>query len=766
MVFTPIYATVTLEAGSVPSVTVTSETEPAPSVQAGRVDSSISALTRSATNVSVLTRDPDTKEASSYYAAMPINASASSPYTTSDTNTGYIVSGNYSADSGNADIRISYYPASSISTATNGSYNTFTAEADARMEVITALSNDSYSGWYRVIDDVNQNNSSFATNITNAVSSDRRKWYTELGLKRYEDARDSMTTTLVGNNNVYGLHFMDASIDVNHLITLPEAHIEGETYYNYQVPNDCIDFNVKRRGYITVFAGTYFTNNGNNNTFFSLHEIKRYEATDPEVVAEIKAVHDIKSIKEISKIYRAAEGSDFIYQYTDLTYSSNDARGTLAFDMEWMTNPDASKFVMNAVYYFEIPVNGGEFALGSVPGKRGAYLFYLDIAANAGTAEDKDRVTVTEKIKDESYSVELPRGVQLVESGCAYDAAKPYELATFALKGGFNGTYPLKRTGTDVLYTENTYAELTYIGATLSVGTDDGEGGMETYAYYPNGYVIRYLEHVTDKGRDTDNYDHFLIETIDTYDSSGTRTGRTVKVYADVENLEVNAAVNEADLDLIVTFTYDPAGHSGMKTRVVRAVSEGGFNISFDQNVTIISVSVTSESVHVNFGDNTASTLITASAATPLPANTVIPALNMSGETQSTVENKYFASVYGPNAADQPAEIATYFNYYEGDGVTVTPTTAITMPELDTGNAAQARTLTYAITLTPGAGVSSVKVYGKRLLDSYTYSTKVLNEAAGNSIIDSGTVTVTVSGVTVNGISLGTTNTEITINGS
>ncbi|MBP5428674.1 MAG: hypothetical protein J6Z04_05260 [Clostridia bacterium] len=771
--FTPIYASVTLETGSAPSVTVTSETEPVPSVQAGRVDSSISALTRSATDVSVLTRDPDTKEASSYYAAMPINAKNDREHNdysiNVDTNTGYIVSGNYSADQGNADIRISYYAASSISTATNGSYSPFTTEADARMEVITALSNDTYSGWYRVKDNVNENNTSFATNITNAVSNDRRKWYTELGLKRYEDARDSMTKTLVGSSNVYGLHFMDASIDINHLITLPEAHIEGETYYNYQVPNDCIDFNVKRRGYITVFAGTYFTQGGNNNTFFSLHEIERYEETDPWVVAGIKAVHDIKSIKEISKIYRAAEGSDFIYQYTAASgggYSSAAARGTLAFDMEWMTNPEASKFVMNAVYYFEIPVNGGEFALGSVPDKRGAYLFYLDIAANAGTAEDKDRVTVTEKIKDESYSVSLPRGVQLVESGNAYDASKPYEFATFALKSGFSGTYPLVRTGTDVLYTENTYAKLTYIGATLSAGTDDGEGGTDPYAYYPNGYVIRYLEHVTDKGRDTDNYDHFLIETIDAYDSAGTRTGRTVRVYADVENLEVNDTVDEADLDLIITFTYDPAGHSGMKTRVVRAVSEGGFNISFDQNVTIISASITSEAVHVNFGDNTASTLITASAATPLAANTVVSELNMSGLTESTVENKYFASVYGPNAVDQPAEIATYFYYYEGSGVSVTPTTAITMPQLDTGNAAQARNLTYAVTLTPGDGVSSVKVYGKRLLDSYTYSTKVLNETEGESIVDSGTVTVTVSGVTVNGTSLGTTNTEITINGS
>ena len=38
----------------------------------------------------------------------------------------------------------------------------------------------------------------------------------------------------------------------------------------------------------------------------------------------------------------------------------------------------------NAVYYFEIPVNAGEYALGSVDGGTGAYLMYLDIATNGG----------------------------------------------------------------------------------------------------------------------------------------------------------------------------------------------------------------------------------------------------------------------------------------------------------------------------------------------------------------------------------------------
>ena len=42
-------------------------------------------------------------------------------------------------------------------------------------------------------------------------------------------------------------------------------------------------------------------------------------------------------------------------------------------------------FIVTQIYYFEIPVNPGEYALGSVSEEkeRGAYLIYLDISASA-----------------------------------------------------------------------------------------------------------------------------------------------------------------------------------------------------------------------------------------------------------------------------------------------------------------------------------------------------------------------------------------------
>ena len=658
-----------------------------------------------------------------------------------DTNTGYVVSGNQLGDQtthgqqGAGDIRISTYAISNISAATNSTSN----YTDSRLEIITAVNNGSYSGFYRVSDEYNKNNNSISTALSGVVANNRKTDYKLLGLKRYEDARKELSDTFTGQSYIYGLHFMNASINKNNYVTISEANINGETIYDYKVPCDCIDFNVKRRGFITVFAGSYFPG---NTSFFSLHRIFRDED------------NEITEIKEISKIYKSTESNDYIYQYTDNTYSSIETRGNMIFDMTWMTNPD-SMMIEKAVYYFEIPVNGGEFALGSVSGKPGAYLFYLDIAANANTAEDKVRVTVAEKIKEESYSVELPRGVQLAESGYGYDTSYPYEFPAIALDNGYSGTYPLVRTGNNISYTDDENSELIYIGGTLTAQTQNGQNIL-TYEYYPDGYTIRYIEHITDRGDSTGNYDHFIIETTDTYDQSGTRAAlRTVKVYADIDNLETNETVDESTLDLIVTFTYDPTGHDNIATRVVRAVSEGGFNISFNQNLTLISVSITDANVHINFGDNLASVLITASLAQPLPANYQIPAVDFTGNTE--IEHTYNGSVY----SDVP--IAYYFNYFEGSGenAEVDYSTSVTMPKLDAGTNAQSRSLDYDITLTAGSGVSELKVYGRKLTDSYTYITKV---SGGNmNTVDSGTVTVNIDRITINNTSLGSLNTEILV---
>ena len=191
---------------------------------------------------------------------------------------------------------------------------------------------------------------------------------------KYLDSRAAFLN-MITDGNVYGLHFMPANININHLVTADYTLINGEEKTNYQMPASSIDFNLMEKGVINFFAGTYFSG---NNSFFSLHHIERDEN------------NAITSIKEIAEIYKSSSDRDpYIYKYTDNTYSDT---LTSNYSLTFSTNriKRQSSITTNAVYYFEIPVNAGEFALGSVDGGTGAYLMYLDIATNGGVDFDAD----------------------------------------------------------------------------------------------------------------------------------------------------------------------------------------------------------------------------------------------------------------------------------------------------------------------------------------------------------------------------------------
>ncbi len=221
-----------------------------------------------------------------------------------------------------------------------------------------------------------------------------------LGLSKYEESAAKFNTTLAQtnangevDNNVYGLHFMQTgkTISKDNIITIDGATVflsdrVSHTIDNYQLPRNAITFNVAQDGYVNFFAGTYFPK---NSSFFSFHHIER--ADD---------LATITSIREIYKIYGKLgsdgfidESVDYIYEYTDGTFSQGEFAPdgyTVVFETEWITNP--SSFREDYIYYFEIPVNAGEYALGSVADSDGAYLLYLDLAANgtskiAGDAE-------------------------------------------------------------------------------------------------------------------------------------------------------------------------------------------------------------------------------------------------------------------------------------------------------------------------------------------------------------------------------------------
>lgn len=301
-----------------------------------------------------------------------------------ETNTGYIVSGGYSAGTSSADIRISKYPTSSLSTSTNSASGAYGDTHDANLQVLTRTINT--NGYVRIKDSYNKDTQT----VNNSLRNIEQKTVDQIGLLKYEQqdtsgnqiklARAGLSTMLrSGGTYVFGLHFMNSLISTSHIITADKAVVNGQTYYNYELPESSIDFTLPQRGIINFFAGTYYvsTQQGNsydNDTFFSLHEIFR---DDNGYIIDIK---------ELSKIYASDDDPKYIYQYAGNGgysdgHTSLPAGYSLIFDLDWITNPNIIDYT---VYYFEIPVNAGEFALGSVSGKDGAYLLYLDIAANAG----------------------------------------------------------------------------------------------------------------------------------------------------------------------------------------------------------------------------------------------------------------------------------------------------------------------------------------------------------------------------------------------
>lgn len=357
-------------------------------------------VTQKTTEQRVIEVSVASNQPSGYYTYFPLTTKIgdysgddelTSEYSASNRNTGYVISGGYETSSWRSDIRISQYSTSDIGTSLNvNDAVTFNDTYDQQMEILTATA--ATNGSFVRITDLRHNTTHGS--VSADLSAYSAMTVADLGLVNYESltdptaacARDNLATMLKeSGSNIYGLHFMDSRISMDRIITASKVRLFGTEYETYEFPEDCINFYAIQKGTISFFAGTYFSG---NDTFFSLHRVYRDSAKH------------IIAIKEIDKVYKWADEAEeakkyYVYLYTDGTYTNADGSYTGAtslpagysstpvFDMSWVKNPT---IVNDAVYYFEIPCNSGEFALGSVDGKTGAYLFYLDVGANGGGA--------------------------------------------------------------------------------------------------------------------------------------------------------------------------------------------------------------------------------------------------------------------------------------------------------------------------------------------------------------------------------------------
>lgn len=331
-------------------------------------------------------------------------------YTVASDNTGYMAGGPFDPlSNGGGDIRVR---SAGIASSVHIKYSTNNASnfgVGNNVEILTITKNtyNTDSKLQRITDNYNAGNDE-NTGVHTKIKGYPKKTQTKLGLDAYSDARDEFNKIIAGESKWYGFHFMNAAIGMNNIYTAPKATINGVTYTNYQMTANSIDFKTKSNGHIAFFAASNYSSNRN---FFSLHEIFRNEE-DPCV---------INKIREISKIYSVVKdsgGKDYIYLYTavegeaetsvsDVSAADLESNGyALEFDCAWINNTYAfnnNSLLSNAIYYFEIPVNKGEFALGSASTGNGAYLLYLDIGANGNQTPTGTNYTM-DKVRFVNYS--------------------------------------------------------------------------------------------------------------------------------------------------------------------------------------------------------------------------------------------------------------------------------------------------------------------------------------------------------------------------
>jgi len=383
----------------------------------------------------------------------PLSTNSDSDFTVKDSNTGYVVSSSYSIEksegqsghNGTGDIRVSRYNKTS-----NNKSNLSNPTTPLTMTYKSVKSNTGFS----------------------TISNTNEDTMKKLGLEKYADCYDDFQTSI--QSYYYGLHFMEATININSLVTLPKAKIINKEYVNYQVPTNCINFHLAEQGFINFFAGTYFKD---NDSFFSLHKIERNAETQ-----------EITAIKEIEYIYGKLDSGNLIhspyyYKYVgDANYYDKDGKATstlptgydVIFETEWIKSPTGVGNGDNKLYYFEVPVNAGEYALGSAgEDKIGAYLIYLDLAANAQILE---RTEIIEKSTTIKSTVSMPSGVGFIQT--SDEKVDPLNNAFVTVGSGYGtagGKIEIEKTG-NVITQNSTNGNVTaeYVGSGITL--KDGSG--------------------------------------------------------------------------------------------------------------------------------------------------------------------------------------------------------------------------------------------------------------------------------------------------
>ena len=482
-------------------------------------------------------------------------------------NTGYIVGGSGAQSGTNAEynsgVRIaSNYSYSDISVALGGG----SSYTGGNLQVLTRTKDS--NGVVFIKDDYNKN-TDLTTNLKNiAYAGDSKYTIKELGLQRYESSRKNLDKQFNANTSVlYSMRFNEFDISLENTIVADKVLLNGEVYENYVLPESCIDFNLKEKGFINFFGGSY--RGGDCDAFFSLFHIIR------------DSNNNITTLKRLGKIYGTnSEKDPYVYQYADdnsYAIYDKDTKSYVSttlpngysvhFDMKWVEEPGFTQRDYTC-WYFEIPVNEGEYALGSAVNSKtstGAYMFYLDVGANAANVY---RSTVIEIINHIAEIFARPLGVGLVTAGAT--SVSDVNSYCITIKAQYNGVVAVSRESSiAATYTESVASDkvfLSYAYELLKVNTN--ETAVAASRTEENIKSVTYFDYTPNDDSTTKTVLSRVTTTTSTYGSTaGPSTDYIVEQYkyygTEKEVEETNTIIVYNDQGLIITKTgsTDRAGY-------------------------------------------------------------------------------------------------------------------------------------------------------------------------------------------------------------
>ena len=346
-------------------------------------------------------------------------------------NTGYIVGDGTVGSSveGNPQLTARYYTAlgntmdNSRNWTTGNSWNQTSIDSftnyQNKVEVMTYAfkneNNTTYTGWKRISDEYNANNSS----ISSALNSYGKVNYGDLGLTKYQNSRSQLQDVFLSNKRIQGILFKNNTVSAGRTITV-NAKILGEEKQNYELPKGSVVCNLKKEGFINFFAGSFYGGSSNITNFrcFSLYKIDR------------KNDNSINALHRITKVYKnSAFNTDhskprYFYQYDDNTYSIKEGNTHFSLaDRDTSVGNDGLIFdaansldlqapAVSTLYYYEVPVIEGEYCLGlsTQSCQSGMALIYLDIGASGLKDDQIDAHYIIHKRTANEY----PLGVDFI----------------------------------------------------------------------------------------------------------------------------------------------------------------------------------------------------------------------------------------------------------------------------------------------------------------------------------------------------------------